>query len=133
MKSVLVVVGWLLAVLGLYAGLVGLEYYWNVPDWQPYPDSIALALAFWIMLMLFWTWFLARASKGRLCLGLALLPCLALLALAVYVAGPEPLKSGFLGREAHSPVWYRGGRVLLLCLPAVFWVAAILKPLRSSS
>jgi hypothetical protein len=125
MRRILFPVLFLFAAGGLYAAFVALEYYWNVPDWQPRWDNIAALIFAGLGLMLVSVWFLARATKDRISRVLCLVPSLALIALAVYVAGAEPLKPGFLGRESPSPLWYRGGRSVLLCLPAVFCVVRL--------
>ncbi len=119
-KQALVPLGFLLMALGLYTGLVALEYYWNVPDWQPRWDSSAALIFAWLGVMVSGAWLVAGLSTGRTSRILCAIPSLALIALAVYVAGPEPLKPGFLGREFSSPLWYRGGRFLLLSAPALF-------------
>lgn len=119
----LVIFLWVLAEGGLYVSLVVLEVYWNLFDWQPRLDLPALGIIVWMGIMLAALWFLATTNGDRITSGVSLLLCAALVALAIYVVAPEPLKPGLLGRDAASPLWYRAGRVAILILPAVFWLA----------
>jgi len=106
-KSTLLIIAWVLAVAGLYVGLVILEFYWNVPEWQPRLDFRALVLIWWVMATLAFICFLARISDGPLTQAVSLLLCLALCALAVHVFPPEAAKTGLFGRESPSALWYR--------------------------
>ena len=120
-RAILLSLGWLLSAAVLYAALVALELYWNLYDWQPKLDLIALGLILGILAVLAAIRLLARAGKDRFSRGVSLAICLALLALAVYVVPAEPLTQGLFGREASSPFWYRAGRFVVLALPGVFW------------
>jgi peptidoglycan/LPS O-acetylase OafA/YrhL len=133
LKRVLLILAWFLATVGLYAGLVALELDWNFPDWQPRWDVPSCAILFWLAGMLGAIWFLSRAGRERLTLTLSLLPCLALLILAVYLLPPEPLKPGLLGRDFHSPLWYRGGRAAVMFLPGAFWTAGRMRMRRGGN
>ena len=53
--------------------------------------------------------------------------CLALLILGFYVLPSEPLNQGLFARERPSPLWYRGARLGVLALPALFWVLAMFR------
>ena len=121
-RRVLLIFFWVLAVAGLYAALVVLEVYWNLFDWQPRLDLAAFGIMVWMGMMLAALWCLCRASTDRVIGGVALLLCAALVALAIYVFAPEPVKPGLLGRDTASPLWYRTGRLVILTLPAVFWL-----------
>jgi hypothetical protein len=55
----------------------------------------------------------------------AILICLLLAALAIAWVHAEPLTGGLLGRTAPSPLWYRLGCSLLLCLPGIFWLRKV--------
>jgi hypothetical protein len=120
-RAILLSLGWLLAAAGLYAALVTLELYWNLYDWQPKLDLVALGLILGMFAVLAAIRLLARAGCDRFSRGVSLAICLALLALAVYVVPPEPLTQGLFGREAPSPLWYRAGRFVVLALPSAFW------------
>ena len=67
-------------------------------------------------------WLLTRASVNRVTQTISALICLALAALAIHVAREEPVKSGLFERPMPSPLWYRGGLVLILTLPGVLWI-----------
>jgi hypothetical protein len=115
-------VGWLGAVLGLYVCLVGLELYWNFFDWLPRWDWKVALFFVAILMMLTAVWFLRRGTPDRFSRAVSLLLCLALIALALYVLPPERLSEGLFARTSPSPLWYRGGRLIVMWLPAVFWV-----------
>lgn len=108
-----------LPVICLYLGLVAIEFYWNVPDWQPRWDIYGFALL--------WT---VATSTAVLCVFVALavrpfarmasfVLCVLLLVVAFYLFPAEPLRPGLLGRGTISPVWYRSARSGLLLLPTV--------------
>jgi peptidoglycan biosynthesis protein MviN/MurJ (putative lipid II flippase) len=120
-RAILLSLGWLLSAVVLYAALVALELYWNLYDWQPKLDWNAAVLIFGMLAALAALGLLARAGKARFSRGVSLAICLALLALAVYVVRAEPLTQGLFARGAHSPLWYRVGRFVVLALPGVFW------------
>jgi hypothetical protein len=51
--------------------------------------------------------------------------CLFLVAVAVYATPAEELSAKvFFGREFSSPLWYRAGRLVLMCVPGSFLVVA---------
>src|SRR5262245_28838875 len=104
-KRLLLALVWLLASLALYGALVALEFYWNVPDWQPRFDAMAGGLLVWIAFLLLVIWALSQAKSNRLAQIASLIFCAALLVLAIYVFPPEPLKPGLLGRDSSSPLW----------------------------
>jgi hypothetical protein len=120
-RAILLSLGWLLSAAVIYTGLVALELYWNLSDWQPKLDLNAAGLIFGMLAALAAIRLLARTGKDRFSGGVSLAICLALLALAFYVVSAEPLTQGLFGREAHSPLWYRAGRFVVLALPGVFW------------
>jgi hypothetical protein len=121
-RVILLVLCWLVAAFALWVLLVSLEVYWNLYDWQPKVDAIALGLGLAIFSTIACIWLLTRASRRLAARGTSLLICLALLILGVYVLPPEPKGSGLFARERTSPFWYRGGRLAVLALPALFWV-----------
>lgn len=120
-RAFLLVLGWLAAAFCLWALLVVLEVYWNLYNWQPEFDLSALGAALGVCLALVSLLLLARAGGRGAVRGVALVVCLTLLVLAVYVAPPEPLTSGLFARERSSPNWYRVSRFCVLALPTVFW------------
>ena len=124
---ILLVLGWLVAAIALWVLLVSLEIYWNLYDWQPKVDSIALGLGLVIFSTIACMWLLTRASRRLAARGASLVMCLALLILGGYVLPPEPKDSGLFARERTSPFWYRGGRLAVLALPALFWVLAMFR------
>ena len=126
-RAILLILGWLVACLALWVLLVVLEIRWNLFDWQPKVDSLALGFGFGVSLVVACMWLLACASRKLAARGVSLVMCLALLVLGVYVLPAEPLSQGLFSRERVSPLWYRGGRLALLALPALFWRLAIFR------
>ena len=121
MKNALIILIWFVTTIGLYAGLLILEFYWNVPAWRPINDSIARFLVAWPLAMVAVYWLLTRVSVNRVTQAISALICLALAALAIYVAREEPVKFGLFERPMPSPLWYRGGLAAILMLPGVLW------------
>jgi hypothetical protein len=132
MKSALVILGWIITTAGLYAGLVLLDFYWNVPAWHPVGDSIGWFLVAWLGAMLVPYWHLSRASVNRAARIFSFLICIGLALLALHVLPGEALKSGMFARPAASPWWYRGGLAIILGSPGLFWFAGWLRRRRLS-
>jgi len=124
-QASLLILGWVIAALSLWALLVVLEVYWNLYDWQPKLDSAALGIALAVCLALAGMFVLASARRQHAARGVSLMVCLALLSLAIYVLPAEPLTSGLFARERPSPAWYRVARFFALASPALFWVLGI--------
>jgi len=120
-RIIVLSIGWLVAALALYAALLNLEVHWNLFDWHPKLDSIAVGLIIGVCAVLVAVRFLVRATSHRIGQGLSLVLCFALLALAFYVFPPEPLTQGLFAREHSSPLWYRAGRFVALASPSVLW------------
>jgi hypothetical protein len=118
-RSILLIFAWVGAAVGLYLALLGLEYYWNVPRWQPRFDWVGWVVAVWIVAVLSAVWFVAGATRNRVTLVVALIICLALMALAVYVFPAEPNVDGLFTRDSPSPLWYRSTRFFVLIVPGV--------------
>jgi hypothetical protein len=123
-RQFLVTAGWLAGMTALYVGLLLVEGYWNLFDWEPKWNWTSLGLAGWLVLVLAVLAFLARAARGALSNTVSLLTSMLLIALAVHVTPAEPLSEGLLGRTASSPIWYRVARLFTLVLPAVLWLCA---------
>jgi hypothetical protein len=122
MKSTLIILAWIITTVGLFLGLLILDFYWNEPAWEPEGDSIARFLVAWLAAMVVAFWFLSRASVNRATRMFSFLICLGLFALAIHVLPAEPVKSGLFARPSASPVWFRGGLALILAAPGIFWV-----------
>ena len=124
-RSILLVAGWLLSVVGLYAAVLILELYWNFFDWQPELNLKtwgSLAAMFCALVAMR---FLAWATRDRISQGVSLVLCLSHLALGIYVFPAEPITQGLFARERPSPLWYRAGRFFVLAGPAAFWILAL--------
>jgi hypothetical protein len=126
-RTIILIIGWLMAALALYLALTVLELWWNLNDWQPKFDARALALIVGACLALLMIGCLARANAHQIGQGVSLATCLALLALGVYVFPQEPLTQGLFARGQSSPLWYRGGRLVALASPSVLWSLGLLR------
>jgi len=124
MKSTLIILAWIITTVGLFLGLLILEFYWNVPAWEPEGDSIAGFLVAWLVAIVVAFWFLSRARVNWAARMFSFLICLGLFALAVHVLPAEPVKSGLFARSSPSPAWFRGGLALILAAPGIFWILA---------
>jgi len=123
--------GWALAIIGLYASLVLLELRWNLFDWEPRLDLKAVMLVLGSFVAIALLWFLARAGGDRVTQVLSLICVLAILGVAIYVSAAEPLSQGLFARSRPSPLWYRGGRFILMLLPSIFWAVGLLRQRKS--
>ena len=123
MKRVLLLTaGWIVAALGLYLAVLGLEFTWNAYNWHPTLDLVGGSMLLGVSVSLLVLAMLARASCDWLSRSASLIVSLALVVLGVYTLPAEPLSQGLFGRESPSPVWYRAGRLLIMALPLVFWL-----------
>jgi hypothetical protein len=122
-RSFMLIVGWLAACFILVAGLFRAEWVLNLFNWNPesWDWSIPVSAA-GVLVGITAVWFLAKASRDSASRVASLLVCFFLVWLAIQVLPAEPLDhSGFLGRSESSPLWYRSGLALLLCVPVIFW------------
>lgn len=125
-RTAILMVAWLVAWSALYILLLALELYWNFFDWFPRFDLKAVSLVVALLVSLAATWRLARASLDRITRMFSLAGCLALLGLGLYVLPPEAKTEGLFARQLPSPFWYRGGRLLAMSCPSLFWARALL-------
>jgi hypothetical protein len=123
LKSVLYSVAWLFLAAGLYAGIVLLEFYWNMPEWRPLFDSVAAFLVAWCVAMVAMLALLARRTRGRrFTKWFSLLLSLGLASLTWFLLPAEAVSDSLFGRNVTSPLWYRGGRAILLLAPLAMWL-----------
>jgi len=132
-RSVILILGWTVTAITLYVGLVALELYWNLFDWLPRVDLKAIGLLLILLAALTAARWLAVHSVDKGSRFFSLVACLALIALGIYVFPPEQKSQGLFSRSTPSPLWYRGGRLIILCCPGFFWVFTRLRPARKGS
>lgn len=120
-RAILLIIGWLAAIATLFYAVEGLDFHWNFLDWSPAWDFGTIAMFLGILVAVATIWFLAKASRDKASRAVSLLACLLVAGLAVAWFPAEATGQGFLARTQPSPFWFRGGRVLLLCVPGVFW------------
>jgi hypothetical protein len=99
-----------------------LDLYWNVLNWRPHADPLAMALLFCSALALGVMVWLARRPEDRTSKYVWLVLSLLLLTVGLYALPAEPVGTGVVGREEASPEWYRAGRVLVLAIPMLLWL-----------
>jgi hypothetical protein len=63
----------------------------------------------------------------------SIMTCAFLLGLAIYTFPAEPLTTGLFARELSSPLWYRGGRLVLMTIPLLFSAAIWRQPKNRSA
>jgi hypothetical protein len=122
LRTITIILAWLAASYGLCSVLVELEFHWNFFNWSPKLDAQSVFFASNITAILGCLWFLTEATRDRVSQVVAVLICLLLTALAIVWVHAEPLTGGILGRTAPSPLWYRLGCSLMLCVPGMFWL-----------
>ncbi len=122
MRAILLIIGWLATGCMLFYSAVALDFDWNLfgfsPKWnlQLFPEICSLLVALPAI------WFLAKASRDKANCAVSLLVCMLLAGFAVYLLHDDESKQGILRGHYEIPLWYRGGRTLLLCVPSVFLV-----------
>jgi hypothetical protein len=126
-RTSFLIAAWLVALVGHYVVLVALEFHWNLFDWLPRFDLASMGLVVALLTFLAGTWHLARVSQNRVTRIVSLVGCVALLGLGIYVFPAEPKLQGLFSRQLASPVWYRGGRLLVTSCPILFWAGALFR------
>jgi hypothetical protein len=118
-RGVLVAIGWLvLGVAMIYAMLV-CDFSLNLFDWRGHWSTEAslacggYTAAFAASVALY------RATRGPVGLGAAIIVTLGLAGLGLFILPPEPLTTGWFGRQIVSPFAYRAARAVVLLLPAI--------------
>jgi hypothetical protein len=118
-RTIMVIIGWLVACCAFLLAISLVDFCWNWSTWSlqelHLEDYVFLVLLFFALLIVFW--FLARVTHGRISLVVAIIACLVLVAFGIIGLHPEPI---IHGRIQPSPLWYRGSRLLLMCLPILF-------------
>jgi hypothetical protein len=122
-RAIMLIIGWLTAGVTLLYGLLRFVFHWNFFSLHPRWDLETITDVLLIFAAETGIWFLAKASRDRASRVVSLLVCLFLVGLAVVNYYQEAHPRGVFGDPREpDPLWYRGGLVLLLSLPGVFWV-----------
>ena len=151
-RAIMLGIGWLAAGNILLYGVVGWEFDWNFFNFSPKWNRGFIYDMSGILVSLAVIWFLAKASRDKTSRAVSLLVCVFLAAGAVSGLSPEKTTTaereqavvskigpqsttgqviggiveiqivrGF-SRSKPSPLWFRDGLALLLCVPSVFWI-----------
>jgi hypothetical protein len=131
--------------------MVGWDFNWNFFNFHPKWNLELIGEMSGILVALAAIWFLARASRDKTSRVVSLLVCVLLAgfgvagSLAEPLDRPQPVQKPEISRQMSgnqaiaeyfvktaiarvfdrsepSPIWYRGGRMLLMFVPGVFWV-----------
>jgi hypothetical protein len=133
-RVILMIIGWLATGVALWFGVTLLDFQWAFIGFHPECDLETIAAVLIILAAETGIWFLAKASRNRTSRSVSLLICMLLTAIGLFgflpaeqrhttYTGNNPIGIVFaeiLSRP--SPLWFRGGLTLLLCLPCVFWI-----------
>ena len=120
-KSIMLIVSWTVAAGALFYTVLLLSFHWNFFNWSPKWDLETVAELLIALTICAAIWFLARASRDKASRIVSILVCLLLAGFALALCPAEATSAGWLGRTQPSPVWFRAGRLLLLCVPAIIW------------
>ena len=132
MRTMLLIVGWILVLGANYFVFLALELYWNWFDWVPRFDLKSLGLLIGLLCVLVATWELARVPIHRVARIASFMGCLALFIIGAYVLPEEPKTAGLFSRESPSPLWYRGGRFMVMSCPSLLWAASVVRSRRAT-
>jgi hypothetical protein len=122
MRAVLLIIGWLAAGYTLFYSVAMWEFDWNFWHFSPKLNLELVEAMLGILVADAAIWFLAKASSDKASRVVSLLVCVFLAGSAVWGLHHDEGATGFLSGHYEIPLWYRGGRTLLLCVPVVFWV-----------
>ncbi len=146
LRTIGLIIGWPAAGCALFYAMTGLEFHWNFFNFHEKWDVETMKVIAEILAVGIGFWFLAKSSRDRASRVVSLLVCLFLAGFAICnVLPPEELTQAqilghghssdpaagalislaiqrALSRHAPSPLWFRGGLTLLLCLPGIFWI-----------
>jgi hypothetical protein len=122
MRAILLIIGWLAASCTLLYSLFRWEFNWNFFTFSPKWNLELIAEMLGVLVADVAIWFLAKASRDKASRAVSLLVCVLLAGLAVAVLHEDEHARGMFGGPRTIPLWYRGGRTLLLCVPSVFWI-----------
>jgi len=125
-RQLAILFGWLFCAIALSYVLLALEAAWNFFSWRVKWSFEVCALIVLIALVLLGFGYLAQKIAGRVAL---VGTCILSVALAVigFAAFPPEQRNGWQGPISPSPLWFRGGRLLVTLMPALFWLFAAIR------
>ena len=124
-RAILLLTGWLAAGCMLLYGMLCLEINWNSFKFSPRWNASLLEQMIVIGDSLIAMWLLAKATRGLVSRATSLLGCLLLTGIAFFIFFHLDFfhEADYAhGKGTLSPLWFRGGLLLLSCLPGVFWI-----------
>ncbi len=119
-RPLLLISGWLAASFTLLAGVSAFDLDWNFFSFHPKWNAAVFATVCLILVAALGIWRLAKASRDQASRMVSALVCLILAGIGTY--NFFRVETGILGGVREVPAWYRGGLLLILCLPGIFWI-----------
>lgn len=119
-RGIMLRIGWLAATgVFLYIVLM-LNLRWSLLEWSPILDKGTIIDAICVFVSLAVIWLLGKASHDTISCGVAVFACSSLVLIAIVLFPVELATQKIIGCAQSSPLWYRAGRTLLLCIPGGF-------------
>jgi hypothetical protein len=144
LRPFILIFGWLAASCMLLYCMAGLEFDWNFFNFSTRWNRGAVVDILGIVVASATLWFLAKAGCDKISRAVMLLVAVLMAGLVIETFPPEKvpnpaplvLKPGedpmhaMVGAAIHrafqrhepSPLWFRGGQSLLVCLPVIVWI-----------
>jgi len=133
-RTILLIIGWPVAGVALWYGVTFLYFQWALIGFHPECDLETIAAVLIILAAEIGIWLLAKVSRYRTSRSVSLLVCVLLAGIGIFgffpaeqkhttYSGNNPIGIVFAEMLSQpSPIWFRGGLTLLLCVPGIFWV-----------
>lgn len=142
LRSIMLIFGWLAASYVLAACMFSLDFNWNFFKFSPRWNREGIIEILGMFAAVVALWFLAKASRDKVSRAVSLLVSVLMAGCVIETFPAEKLAepitldpnadamhelmramiSRALDRHVPSPLWYRGGLSLLLCMPVIFWI-----------
>jgi hypothetical protein len=121
-RAIVLVFGWLAASCALAYSVVFWDFDWNFWSFSPEWNLKLIWAMLGVLVADAAIWFLAKASREKASRAVSLMFCVILAGFAVVWLRADERATGVFGGAREVPLWWRGWRTLLLCVPSVFWV-----------
>lgn len=119
-RKVMLSIGWLCSTGVLLYVILMLNLRWSLLEWSPVFDNRTIIDAIYVSVSLAAIWLLGKASHDKISWVVAVFACSLLVLIAIVLFPIELSTQRILGCSQSSPLWYRAGRTLLLCIPGGF-------------
>jgi len=120
-RGIMLSIGWLAATGVLLYVVLMLDLRWSLFGWSPELNRGTIIDAIYVVISLSAIWFLGKVSRDKVSCGVAVFACVTLAWFAIVLFPVESATQGLLLTcPQPSPLWFRVGRTLLLCMPGIF-------------